>query len=390
MQVTLRENICRFAHMLQSELFPKLEESGNELSAEHKRIAAALAMLPLERFIPFSRGWMGRPAKDRVAMARAFVAKAVLNLGTTRQLIERLRLDGSLLGICGWSQKEELPHESTFSRAFAGFAEAQLGQFTHETLIRETQAGRVIGHIARDSTAIHARERFPETPKQKRAKEQPKKSPSGKPSLKGRTYRKLSRNQKRKEQTAKTATAQQKPLSVEQILRKIPQQCSIGAKAGMQGTSYWRGYKLHLDVADGQIPVTALLTSANVHDARLAIPLTKLTTARVTYLYELMDSAYDATAIREHSAELGHVAIIPEKKRSSGKTQLPHFQKKKPEMEPAQAERFRNRTMVERVYARLKDEFGISKVRVRGPAKVMAHLMFAVLALTADQLLRLA
>ena len=45
---------------------------------------------------------------------------------------------------------------------------------------------------------------------------------------------------------------------------------------------------------------------------------------------------------------------------------------------------------MKRVYARLKDEFGISKVRVRGPAKVMAHLMFAVLALTADQLLRLA
>jgi hypothetical protein len=45
---------------------------------------------------------------------------------------------------------------------------------------------------------------------------------------------------------------------------------------------------------------------------------------------------------------------------------------------------------MKRVYARLKDEFGISKVRVRSPAKVMAHLMFAVLALTADQLLRLA
>jgi hypothetical protein len=46
--------------------------------------------------------------------------------------------------------------------------------------------------------------------------------------------------------------------------------------------------------------------------------------------------------------------------------------------------------MVERVNARLKDEFGASFVRVRGPQKVMAHLMFGVLALTADQILRLA
>jgi hypothetical protein len=45
--------------------------------------------------------------------------------------------------------------------------------------------------------------------------------------------------------------------------------------------------------------------------------------------------------------------------------------------------------MVERINGRLKDEFGARDIRVRGPQKVMAHLMFGVLALTADQLLRL-
>ena len=43
---------------------------------------------------------------------------------------------------------------------------------------------------------------------------------------------------------------------------------------------------------------------------------------------------------------------------------------------------------MERVYSRLKDEFGERFVRVRGHMKVMAHLMFGLLALTADQLLR--
>ncbi|EQD62119.1 transposase, IS4 family protein, partial [mine drainage metagenome] len=56
---------------------------------------------------------------------------------------------------------------------------------------------------------------------------------------------------------------------------------------------------------------------------------------------------------------------------------------------PHAAERFKTRTQVERVNARLKDEFGARWLRVRGPAKVTAHLMLAVLALTADQLLRL-
>ena len=51
--------------------------------------------------------------------------------------------------------------------------------------------------------------------------------------------------------------------------------------------------------------------------------------------------------------------------------------------------RFNERTTVERVNARLKDEFGARMVRVRGNAKVMCHLMFGVLALSVDQILRL-
>ena len=39
--------------------------------------------------------------------------------------------------------------------------------------------------------------------------------------------------------------------------------------------------------------------------------------------------------------------------------------------------------------AGLKDEFGGRHVRVRGASKVMCHCMFGVLALTADQLVRL-
>jgi hypothetical protein len=45
--------------------------------------------------------------------------------------------------------------------------------------------------------------------------------------------------------------------------------------------------------------------------------------------------------------------------------------------------------MVERANASLKDEFGERSVTVRGALKVMAHLMFGVLAWTADQLMKL-
>jgi hypothetical protein len=65
------------------------------------------------------------------------------------------------------------------------------------------------------------------------------------------------------------------------------------------------------------------------------------------------------------------------------------YDRKRPPFTPAQEQRSQERGMVERVYGRLKDEFGGRVIRVRGASKIMAHLMFGVLALTVDQLLKL-
>ena len=51
--------------------------------------------------------------------------------------------------------------------------------------------------------------------------------------------------------------------------------------------------------------------------------------------------------------------------------------------------RKRERSQAERTNSRLKDNFGGRHIRVRGHDKVKSHLMFGILALTADQLLRL-
>ena len=109
------------------------------------------------------------------------------------------------------------------------------------------------------------------------------------------------------------------------------------------------------------------------------MPLAKMTSLRVTNLYDLMDSAYDCEALRKQSQQLGHVPIIERLER--GKGLVP--------MAPHEARRYDERTTVERVNSRLKDEFGGRYVRVRGYAKVMAHLKFGLLALTVDQILRL-
>ena|ERR1035437_2771322 len=94
----------------------------------------------------------------------------------------------------------------------------------------------------------------------------------------------------------------------------------------------------------------------------------------------------------EQSRHLGHVPIVDPKASGGPKSQAKAIPMGKPKRELTWAEqdRYKERTMVERTNARLKDEFGGRNVRVRGAAKVMAHLMFGVLALTVDQLLKLA
>ena len=91
-----------------------------------------------------------------------------------------------------------------------------------------------------------------------------------------------------------------------------------------------------------------------------------------------MDSAYDCDGIKKFSQKLDHVPIIDPKKRRGIKRKL----------DPAQKRRYNERSTVERVFGRLKDEFGGRIVRVRGATKIMSHLMFGILALTADQLLK--
>ena len=58
-------------------------------------------------------------------------------------------------------------------------------------------------------------------------------------------------------------------------------------------------------------------------------------------------------------------------------------------MSPHEARRYNERSASERFNSRLKEQFGGRSVMVRGPAKVMLHLMFGVVALFADQLIKL-
>jgi len=165
-----------------------------------------------------------------------------------------------------------------------------------------------------------------------------------------------------------------------EALAELPAHCDVGTKKNSKGhQETWIGYKLHADVNDCGLPISVALTAASLHDSQVVIPLMKMTSGRVDYLYDLMDAAYDAKPIYEMSRSLGRVPIID--KNGLGREVIP--------LAPHEAARYRERTVADRFYSRLKEEFGGDTVMVRGAQKVRLHLMFGIIALFADQMLKL-
>lgn len=381
----LGESLSNFWDIIQGTLFPCLEKELDPLTEKQQQLITILELVRIEQFIPYYRGYEGRPQKDRDAIARSFVAKMVYNVDTTTFLIDRLKSDKNLRRICGWERRSELPSESTFSRAFEEFATTALPERVHHALIKKTLGEEIIQHNSRDSTAIESREKPIRKPKAKKIVATSKRKKKGRP-RKGEV-----RSTKTPEETR---IKKQRKMTLEEMLNDLPKGCDKGAKKDSKGnTMYWIGYKLHLDTADGGIPVSAILTSASVHDSQVAIPLATMTENKITNLYDLMDSAYDVSGIKEDSKVRGHVPLIDKNPRRDKELkkaiEAEGKARKLLNLEPSEARRYNERSSAERVNSRLKDEFGANKVRVRGHDKVACHLMFGVLVLAADQLIKL-
>ena len=364
--VELLQRISWLKKTIQENLFPYLRECLDDpLTEKQKDLIMILEVIEIERYVAhLNASWTGRPPEDRCALARSFVGKAVYNLDNTRMLIDLLHNMPPLRKICGFVQRSDIPSESTFSRAFQEFALYGLGDIVHLALVRAHLSDELIGHVSRDATAIEGNER--PLKKEKKVKA---------PKKRGRP--KKGEIREPKEETRLAVQVDQSPS---EALQDIPVHCDTGTKKNAKGyKETWIGYKLHIDTACNGLPLTAILTSASLHDNQVAIPMMKLTAQRVTSFYDLMDSAYDAESIYHVSRSLGHVPIIDKNRRHGA---IP--------FSPAERIRYHERTAAERTNGRLKEEFGGSHVKVRGHVKVTLHLMFGIIALFADQLLRLA
>ena len=254
----------QFYFNMQMFLFPAMEEEIGKLTAKMREFVMLVELLKPGRFIPDALlgGVLGRPRRSRERLLRAFLLKAVYNFPTTDMLVENLRTSPRLRRLCGWDFACEIPSRATFCRAFGEFAAAGLGERLHEAMVAENYKDKIVGHASHDSTEIDGRERAC----RRKAPKSPAKRKRGRP---------------RKAEKTSSAVADNKGKRVElqpqrtlaENLADLPRGCDWGGKRDSKGkTNYWLGYKLHLTVADGGVPVAAVMTSASLHDSQAAIP----------------------------------------------------------------------------------------------------------------------
>ena len=343
----LRETVSQYWLTFQRGLFPWLAEELGPLGERHKRLVQVLEFVRVEELLPGTRGsGAGRPPESRAALARAFLAKAVFAVPTTRRWSSGCATTRPYAGCAAG----RMSLACLARRRSRGPSRASRGASWLGACTRPWSSGcwpaTWRGTSSRDSTAIPAREqpvRKSKPVKQKRKRGRPRKGEQRAPQP--------------------TRLQQQGSMSLEELLEDLPQVCDTGVKRNAQGyQEKWNGYKLHIDAIDGGIPVSCLLTSASLHDSQAAIPLAQLTAGRVDNLYDLMDSAYDAAEIRACSERLGHVAIIdPNPRRDAHKKaelQREALARRSIAQLTSQAWRYRERSTVERVNGRLKDELG--------------------------------
>lgn len=366
---------------LEQSLFPELQASLGTLSTKEEKLIKILDFAEIEKNITVVN--ITNIKKDREQIARAFIAKSVYNLQTTTDLIDRLRIDRTLRMICGWRYANDIPSEATFSRAFKEMSDLKIAQKTQEKFVSEYLSEKIFFYNATDATKIPLRQKLVKVEKEK-----PKPKKRGRPK-KGETREPIKPSilQKQKEMT-----------TVDEMLECVSTECGVGVKQNAKGNrEVWIGGKLHISAVDGDIPIVAFYSGANIHDSSVALPLIQETSKRVNYLYDLQDAGYDADIIREYSKCLGHRPIIDINPKNSkvlkAKIELIKHEKKIfQELNQhlnLDTEHYNQRSMVERVNKYLKDDFGCDKIYYQGASKVASVLAFGILSICIHQSLKL-
>lgn len=259
-------------YLLQSSLFSFEELLKYEPETRLQKVLSVLDLSPALNVV--KRAVVGPKGHCIGSMINALVAKQLEQIPTVAGLVNRLSNDIKFRFQCGFSLSKPIPSESTFSRLIKKLSATDetnktknVLQEIFDNLVERASVMGLIGSecVAIDSSKIDAYE-----------KSKPKKDLQG----------------------DKTA--------------------NWGAKRDTHGNQIsWFGYKLHMAVdCQSELPIAVMVTPANTHDAKMAIPLIELVNQSLAEArkpkYYSMDMGYDSKEIYSViMSEFKGQAIIP-------------------------------------------------------------------------------
>ncbi len=244
---------------LETILFPLFKEDLRleELSKKESKLIKILDFAEIEKNITVVT--ITNTPKDREEMARAFVAKSVYNIQTTRDLIDRLHSDRVLRVLCGWRYSREVLSESKFSRVFKEFSDLELAQKTQEKFVQKYLSDTIFLYNATDATKIPLRQKPIKVKKKVKTKYK-----RGRPK----------KDEIREPMESSILTKQKDMQTPKAMLELVSTMCGVGIKKNSKGNrEKWIGGKLHISVVDGDIPITAFYSGANVQVMHYAEPM---------------------------------------------------------------------------------------------------------------------
>jgi transposase len=220
---------------LETSLFPALKEELRleELSSKESKLIKILDFAEIEKNITIVK--ITNTPRDREEIARAFIAKSVYNLQTTRDLIDRLHIDRTLRMLCGWRYKTDIPSEAKFSRVFKELSDFKIAEKTHEKFVKEYLSDELFFYNATDATKIPLRQKAVKVKKEK-----PKPKKVGRPK-KGET----------REPIKPSILKQQKEMkTVDEKLSLVSTDCGVGVKQNSKGNrEVWIGGRLSKNIS---------------------------------------------------------------------------------------------------------------------------------------------
>jgi transposase len=403
------------------------------------------------------KAFLGAPTQlNYAAMLHSLFIRIVERIPTIKDLRNRLKRSIEFSTDCGFTGSDRIPSEASYTRLIQKLQKSQVFQQSQEKLVQQAfQEGFIDASvIAMDATHVEARDRVPikkkddadllttELPKKKRGRKS-----KGEREQWLKEQLELEENRPLFEQKVEA----QLPYSYDELVKEIPLRPAWGVKKNSEGKNvFWYGFKAHLLVdCKSQYILTALLSSGNINDGKMAIPLLKGLVARhpdLTVSHVLADAGYDLAPIYKQAEIMSARALIDYNRRNEKQdvdvdkyfrpickeghsyrydsydskyetlkyTQPKECQecpfnngqcqkvfKKKVEDNPRRYtvpargsdsyyEQYKKRTTVERVNAYMKEYFQLNNIRHRGAlAKVdfeLACLTYTACKLTVDRL----